>query len=253
MKKRTQDIQAEISFFDRISQEISDYDTISDTTYKLIFDKISPYFGSDLLEAGCGSGSFGSRIKQRKDNINITGIDINQKFIKLAKKKGVYNNLICANLEDKNIFKKGEFDTIVCPYILHHFPNLEKVTNNIFYWLKPGGYLIIIDPNGSNLVLKTSYFLRLFLSKFVDTTNYASVNESHKSIPNLLKNLKNFRICSIETFENKPRLGLKSSSFSLITILAFSQKILLKIYKFLPFAKFNGSDLIIIAKKNGKT
>lgn len=250
MKKReTQDIQAEIDFFNKIAEEEGHFDTISDDIYKLIFNKINPYFGNNLLEAGCGCGAFGLRIKQKKHSINIVGVDINQKFIDSAKKTEIYNNLICANLEDKNIFQSAEFDTIVCPYILHHFPDMRNVINNFLYWLKPNGYLIIIDPNGSNLILKMSYLLRLLLSKFIDTKNYASINESHKSISDLLKNLKKMQICLIETFEHKPRFGFKLFPFSFLEFFTIIQKILLKIYKLLPFEKFRGSDLIIIAKK----
>lgn len=248
-QKRTQDIQAEINFFNQVAAKNDHFDTISDEVYKLIFDKINPYFGNKLLDAGCGSGAFGLRIKQKKTSINIVGVDINQKFIDLAKKTEVYSILIRANLEDKKIFRNEEFDTIICPYILHHFPDLENFIDNCFHWLKPGGYLIIIDPNGSNLVLKLSYLLRLSLSNFIDTTSYASINESNKSVPDFLKNLKNFRICLIETFEHKSRSGLKLFPPSLISILVFFQKVLLKIYKVLPFIKFKGSDLIIVAEK----
>lgn len=248
MKKQNK--QVEIEFFNKLAEANEDYDTISENVYELILNKISPYFGDNLLEAGCGSGAFGLRIKSKKKETKIVGVDLNQKLVNLALKNEIYSKLICADIENKNLFKKSQFDTIICPYLLHHFPDIQEVVDNCYYWLKPKGHLIVIDPNGSNLILKISYLLRKFIiSKITNTKKYASGNESHKSVPFFLKSLKKFEICSIETFEHKTKISLKLFPLTFIKTLAIIQKFLLKIYKNLFFIKFRGSDLIIISKK----
>ncbi|MCX6794949.1 MAG: glycosyltransferase [Candidatus Falkowbacteria bacterium] len=249
-KIQTQNISAELEFFDRIAAEHGGMDTISEEAYEIIFNKIKPYLRGSLLEAGCGSGPFGLKIKQNFLNISITGVDINKKFIDLAERTGVYNKLICANLENKDIFFSNSFEVIICPYTVHHFPDISQVINNFFYWLKPGGYLLLIEPNGSNLVLRLSYWLRIILSKFINIKTWASVNESHKSVSELTANLNNFKICSIDSFALQARRKARLSLLNPISILAFIQKILLEFYQYCPFVKFGGSDLIIIAKKN---
>lgn len=251
-KRKTQNLQVEIEFFDKVATEYGHFDTMAEEVYSEIFDNINSYIGNDVLDAGCGTGAFGRRIKDRALNRAITGVDINQNFIDLARNTFSYNDLICANLEDRKIFKASNFDTIICPYILHHFPEMKDVVDNFYYWLKPGGFLVIVDPNGSNLILRASYILRLILSKFIDTQNYASVNESHKHVYEFKKCLKEYEIFEFKTFENRSDFKIKLFPFSLINFLGFIQKVLLKLYNLNPLVRFSGSDLIIIAKKMNK-
>lgn len=249
---KRQDTQNEIEFFNRTIKNGERYDTISEKVFELILDKIIPHIGTKILDAGCGSGVFGLGIKSKKSDVSIIGIDLNQNFVNLSLNTGAYDKTVCANIEQEDTFEESQFDTIVCPYLMHHFPDIQTVLDNCFNWLKPGGYIVIVDPNGSNLVLKVSYLLRFLLSKVINTSKYASINESHKSIPVFLKGLSKFEICSIETFEHKSKEKLRLFPITLINMLATSQKILMKIYKHIPFIKFGGSDLIIIAKKNEK-
>lgn len=157
MKK--QNIQAEIDFFDRAANECGDYDVMAEESYIEIFNNVNSHISGEVLEAGCGSGAFGRRIIDRGSNRVITGVDINQKLIDIAAKTHSYKELLCANLENRKIFEASSFDTVVCPYILHHFPDMQDVVDNFYYWLKPGGYIVIIDPNGSNPILWASYIL----------------------------------------------------------------------------------------------
>lgn len=250
MKK--QNIQAEIDFFNKIAENNGSYDTISEDVYNNIFIKINPHIKNRVLEAGCGTGAFGLRIKKHHPNIHIIGVDLNQKLVNIAKGTEIYEKLLCANLEDQGIFKQSEFDTIICPYLLHHLPDMQQVVDNFYYWLKPNGYVVIIDPNGSNLIMKISQLLRVILSKFIDIGDYASINEAHKSVCEFKRCLAKYKMCSIETFQHKSRVPFKLFPFSYVNVFAIIQKTLLKFYEFLPFVKYPGSDLIIISEKYEK-
>ena len=246
----TQDIKSEIKFFDKIADKYDHYDTISEKDYKQILDKIIPYLGNNILDAGCATGDFAKRIKKIKANIKISGIDLNKKLIKLAALSRIYNKVICGNIENETIFKKNEFDTIICLSLLHHFPDIKYVINNCRRWLKPNGYLIIIDPNGSNLILKISYFIRLLMGKFVRDNNCASPNESHKTVSTFVKALGNFNIVKIESLEDNLPYPIRFFPFSFMNTLVYTRKKLLDFYKKLPFVKYGGSGLIIVAQKN---
>lgn len=244
---KTQDVQAEIDFFDKIAEHD---DSFSEREYKIIFDKVGKYLSNRILEAGCSSGSFGAKAKQSDASLNITGVDINQKFIDMARKRMVYDRLLCANLESKSLFKEQEFDNIFCPFVIHHFPKIKTVINNLSFWIKRGGYIVIVDPNGSNLILRISYLFRKILVNFFgNIKNYASINESHKSINTFKKYLQDYEITLIETFDRDQGINFVSFPFSFLGIAAIIQKFLLKIYKKIPFIKYHGSDLIIVARK----
>lgn len=245
----TQDVKSEIEFFDKKANIYDHYDTMSEKDYKQILDKIISYLGRNILDAGCATGEFAIRIKKIKTNIKISGIDLNNKFINIAATTGIYNKVICENIEKENVFMKNEFDTIVCLNLLHHFPNIQNVINNCWRWLKPNGFLIIIDPNGSNLILKISYFIRLLMSKFVRDNYCASPNESHKTIGTFVKALGNYNIVKIESLEDSLPYPIRFFPFSLMNTLVYTRKKLLDFYKKLPFIKYGGCGLLIIARK----
>jgi ubiquinone/menaquinone biosynthesis C-methylase UbiE len=249
---KRQDIEAEIKFFDRVAEERGHFDSVSEDVYDLIFFQITPYLNGRCLEAGCGSGSFGERIKAKKPNIDLIGVDLNQKSIDTVREKSNYIQLIAGNVEDANLFEAQSLDTIVCPYLMHHLPDIHCSMENFYVWLKPGGHLVIIDPNGSNLVMKASYLLRMLLSYFMDVRNYASVNERHKAVTEFKKNLKQYKIISIKTFKHKESESFSSGCSLWLLVLGRLRNLLLKCYELIPFFKYKGSDLIIIAQKGEK-
>jgi len=248
MKK--QDIKAEIAFFNKAVIQ-GRVETASNELYEQVFFRIKPYLGDNIMEAGCGSGAFGQRIKREKPQASLIGVDLTPAMIDLAGKKKIYDSLFCKNIEDETVFVKEKFDTIVCPYLLHHLPSIQHVTNNFYKWLKPGGYLIIIDPNGSNLVLKFSYILRLIIMKiFIIQNNFASVNEKNKSISEFMFYLNNYKLKSVNTFFYNHKRSRSSHQASLLLyVFSLVRQEILKLYSYLPFIPFGGSDLIIVAKK----
>lgn len=247
MKK--QDIKAEIAFFQKAATE-GRVNTVSEDVYNQILSQIEPYLDRQVLEAGCGAGTFGERIKKKKPGVTLMGVDLTRKMIDLASQKGIYKRLCCRNIEDKTTFKKLTFDTIVCPYLLHHLPEAQRSIDNFYKWLKPGGYLIIIDPNGSNFILKISYLLRIIGAQFIDyNNNYASANEKNKSVSEFKNHLSHYKIIKIRTFQHKNPQNQKLNFPFIIKILGWTRKKILKLYAYLPFIKWKGSDIIIVAQK----
>ena len=236
---KRQNIEAEICFFN----SENDFEVHEEGFYNRIIRSIGKYISTEVLEAGCGSGAFGQRIKNSIPNIVITGVDLNEKLVSLARQKNFYKELKPDNLEKNNLFEENSFDTIICPYILHHFPNMSEVFKNFNRWLKPGGRIIIIDPNGSNLVMKTSYCLRILLSKFSEIKNAASINERPKTMKEFKKNLKGYRIIHLETFDYYERhKELRKKLPRYADILVGLRNGLVKLTK--------GSQIIIVAEKN---
>lgn len=245
-----QDIKAEIDFFNGLRERGGLESSIfSNKTYKFFFSEVNPYLKGSTLEAGCGSGNFGLEILRYNKNkkLSLTGIDINNNLLIDSKKLEIYNKIICGDLNNKSIFKNESFETIIAAFVIHHFQDFYPIIDNFYYWLKPGGFLIILEPNGSNPVLKVSYFIRKVLSKFINIPDSFSINESHKTIIELQKSLNKFEVYNIETFN--PILGYKHRLFNFIIFLSLIRAIVLKIYQFFSFSKLKGNALIIIAKK----
>jgi tRNA1(Val) A37 N6-methylase TrmN6 len=76
--------------------------------------------GDAILDMGCGTGAVGLCVNERlKDcNLPITGIDIQDNMIDLARQNAKLNDLLdpqylCSDISDKSIFEAEAFDHIV--------------------------------------------------------------------------------------------------------------------------------------------
>ncbi|MHA3965012.1 MAG: class I SAM-dependent methyltransferase [Candidatus Thorarchaeota archaeon SMTZ1-45] len=106
------------------------------------FSELLPRLG-DVLDAGCGVGRPTSEFLAKK-GFNVTGIDISEKMIELARK-----NVPDARFYQKNIllldFPEQSFDGIICVYTLWHIPRVSHPTiiQNFHRMLKDDGILIL--------------------------------------------------------------------------------------------------------------
>ncbi len=249
MRSNTQNVVEEIKYFDQVGA--GGYDTISPEEFDTMYSYIKKYKLQGLvLDAGCGAGSFGKRLISKNSKVNVTGVDINAQFIEQINKAKIKNyQAICANLEVRSLFSKNQFDFILFPYVLHHFPDIAKVIRNAHFWLKKNGRIIILDPNGSNLILKVSYMYRSVMFYLFPSKAYlwGSVNEKHIPVSVFEKNLiKQFQILEMKTFSFKAP-NIHKGSF--VGFLIDTRSWLLRTYSRIPYVKYSGSDLFIVCKK----
>jgi ubiquinone/menaquinone biosynthesis C-methylase UbiE len=97
--------------------------------------------GSKLLDVACGTGSH-SKILVNK--FQVTGVDINNKMLQIARKKVPETDFIYGNMKDLDL--KDKFDVIICIFsAIHYNINLKELENtlqNFYQHLKTGGVLI---------------------------------------------------------------------------------------------------------------
>ncbi len=120
--------------------------------------------GESVLDAGCGSGVVTRYLAETYPENQITGCDsAEERLIEtIAASRHLKNAGFKAGaLEKQDLFKENTFDAIICRYVLQHVtPDLrETVVANLFFWLKPGGKLILIDFDGTvhNLYPRTEF------------------------------------------------------------------------------------------------
>jgi len=116
--------------------------------HRWIFEKIRPYLGKTILEAGCGIGNLtGLLLSHGK----IIVSDINEDYLQRVEEKFLdYSNLKEVLLWDiRQEFPKDlclSIDTIVCSNVLEHIENDDAVLKNFYQLLPSGGRIIVLVP-----------------------------------------------------------------------------------------------------------
>ncbi|MFH1187083.1 MAG: methyltransferase domain-containing protein [Candidatus Levyibacteriota bacterium] len=111
-----------------------------------------------VLDIGCGFGEFIQGFTDEKIDV---GIDINAKDLLTAAKNNRYKSLL---LEDarKLSFSNNTFETIISISTFEHIKNPQKVFNECYRVLKPGGMLIATIETEK---VDSNTFYRPFLRK----------------------------------------------------------------------------------------
>jgi len=115
---------------------------------EIIFQYIEKYKSKRILDAGCGRGFYLYGINSYKFVKEIHGIDINEKYLKIAKN---INQDKRVKIKKSNIYKlpyeNNSFDLIICSEVLEHLKDDKKALKELHRVLKPNGKLIITVPN----------------------------------------------------------------------------------------------------------
>ena len=127
------------SFFDAMaknwdSNQVRDEDIIS-----FILDKGGIVKGRKVLDIACGTGVlFPDYIKRGAE---VTGVDISPEMVRLAKDKFPCVEVIVADAEE---YSFGEnYDAVIIYNAFPHFPNPERLLENLSLALKDGGRLTV--------------------------------------------------------------------------------------------------------------
>ncbi|MCL5292419.1 MAG: class I SAM-dependent methyltransferase [Actinobacteria bacterium] len=112
--------------------------------------------GQTVLDIGCGQGEFLELLRDR--GINPIGVDISEEALFACQKKGleIHN-------ADAFVFLTANphrFDGIFASHFIEHFtpPDVLHFFELCGKSLKPGGLIIIVTPNTSDLVVITQWF-----------------------------------------------------------------------------------------------
>lgn len=132
--------------------------------------------------------------------------------------------------------------------MLHHFKNLVEILSEISKILKPKGSVIIVDPNGLNVVHKlVRNILAVFPKSWVMKKGIATSNERVHEIKFYLKAEKG-NIGSVH-YELKNAKVPRHSHFNFVVMLIFVRSTLLEICKRLVPDLSGKTEIILKASK----
>ena len=159
-----------------------------------------------ILELGCGRGEFISEFRNK--GLDAYGCDISnfsQNFFPDLKFSRV-------DLEHNNLpYEDETFDIIYSKSFIEHFYYPEKIFQEAYRVLKPGGIIITLTP-------EWQYIYKSFYEDFTHRVPFT--NESLKDI-HLINNFKNIQV---ESFTQLPIIFEKIITPSYLVFYHFSQE-----------------------------
>lgn len=109
-----------------------------------------------ILDLGCGTGNYLYALKRQFPDLLVTGLDVNQDMLAVAKKKMSHFNgdvqFIHSSIFDLHDTVSNKFDIVLINQVLHHLSDPKAVDH--FYLIKKtlGEVYHVLNPNGKVLI-----------------------------------------------------------------------------------------------------
>lgn len=102
----------------------------------------------ELLDLGCGDGSYIDFLSKKYNGMRFTGSDVSNKIVDLNREKSEYSHFnFFAHDFNKVLFSEKKYDIIIAGELIEHLENTDNFFISIKNILKDDGILIITTPN----------------------------------------------------------------------------------------------------------
>jgi len=195
-----QSVRDEIDFFNQYGDQ-KNYEVLQESGYQRVireFKKHADWEGLKIIDVGCGTGAFTSRLRNGKAKLH--GLDLSEKFIAHAKAKYPDIHFQAGNAEESG-YPNGFFDVVLLSGIIHHFPDYTKLLKEQRRILKAGGVLLAFDPHRGNPLM---WLYRCKKSPLYSSKG-VSPNEEPLSRKKLIQKLQE---CGFTDIEVRPISGV---------------------------------------------
>lgn len=179
--------------------------TVRDEHLRLL--GLSSLRGKNILDAGCGPGTYGIMLALKGNH--VTGVEISPDAVAVANEraadKGADFTARVGDLESLP-FPDNTFDVCFCGWVLHHFPDIDTAVGELARVLKPGGAIAFAEPNESNLAVRFSRFIEdlPLLRTWVLHEGWDTPNRTINRHTTYLASLKKHGIVNIDLFSSFP-------------------------------------------------
>lgn len=148
---------------------------------RLVLKRVQAVKCTTILDVGCGVGHWGRLLASNLlQGGNLTGIDREARWVAEAQQQFKVSGWKADYLQapGENIpFAANTFDLVTCQTVLIHVASAQKVLIEMSRVLKPGGLILLAEPN--NLLAPL-------------TVDLAAVNASHEQTLGLVELLNSF-------------------------------------------------------------
>jgi SAM-dependent methyltransferase len=138
------------AFAEQTRQQASPFYSVIRASRLFFEDQIQATRGGDVLEYGCGPGTYSFFLAAA--GCNVTGIDISEVALAQARERAERERLTITFRQmdaERLEFADNTFDTVCGVAILHHL-DLRKAFSGLARVLRPGGRAVFMEPLGHN-------------------------------------------------------------------------------------------------------
>ena len=131
-------------------------------SYRMFLEQLYSWRGQsdkpfDLLDIGCGTGTFDAMVAATSLPARVVGLDYAPSMCTVASEKahhaGVADHVRYVAADSEHLpFADGSFDVITCSNSFHHYPHQQAVVHDMHRVLRPGGRLMLIDGFRDNII-----------------------------------------------------------------------------------------------------
>lgn len=129
-----------IDFFNKCAPWWDDDMIRNEDVISTILDNGGIKSGIDVLDVACGTGVLFPDYLSR-DVASVTGIDISDEMVKIARSKFPQINVICGDIENTDFDRK--FDAVMVYNAFPHFPEPARLIERLALLTKQGGRLSV--------------------------------------------------------------------------------------------------------------
>lgn len=169
---RMGDDRATVDYFDHHVHDYSPARLQSAVTF--IAEHVTP--DSALIDIGCGTGNVLAHISRTTGISQLAGLDVSERCVELTKEKVAADVYRASVLDDATVARfRGGFDVAVMAAVLHHLVGpsrrhsrraANRAVSNALQMVKPGGYLIVVEPTFTPAVtVFVLFWIKTVLSK----------------------------------------------------------------------------------------
>lgn len=124
--------------------------------YKTYIDMVTEFskyikIGDKILDLGCGPGNVAKCIRENVGDVEITGIDLSEEMLKIARLVNPHDKFICEDLRNIN-FDSESFDGVIMSFCIVHLfsEEAEIFIRKAVSYMKENGKLYISFMEGKN-------------------------------------------------------------------------------------------------------
>lgn len=121
---------------------------------------------TSICDVGCAAGEFLYYLNSLSDNYNLTGLDVMKELLDKSKKYVPNATYVQGSVMDEYNFLENQFDITFMTGVHMIFDEFETPINNLIYWTKPNGKVIISG-------LFNEYPVDVYI-KYKESVNYST-------------------------------------------------------------------------------